>query len=194
LADLDRAQVLANETLRLAHTVGDRHAFARGLEVRAQIAARQGGREVAVRLVAAASSMRESAGLPLSEREAAELHEWLREIQAALGAAAANALWVEGRHMTAEAAAHEGLQPDESSTQRISKPGTRPGGLTARELEVAKLVARGLSNREIADTLVISEPTVVRHMSNVLGKLSLKSRSQVAVWAVEQGIVVSARG
>ena len=56
--------------------------------------------------------------------------------------------------------------------------------LTPREREVVALLARGMTNREIAEALVISERTVENHVSNVLGKLGLQSRAQVAVWAL----------
>jgi DNA-binding CsgD family transcriptional regulator len=61
-------------------------------------------------------------------------------------------------------------------------------GLTAREREVAAEISRGRSNREIAVGLVISERTVEYHVGNILGKLGLSSRSQVAIWAVEHGL------
>src|SRR5687767_15852359 len=56
--------------------------------------------------------------------------------------------------------------------------------LTRREREVVDLLARGTTNREIAEALVISERTVENHVSNVLGKLGLETRAQVAVWAL----------
>jgi predicted ATPase/DNA-binding CsgD family transcriptional regulator len=62
------------------------------------------------------------------------------------------------------------------------------GGLTAREREVAALVAQGKSNREIADQLVVSERTVETHVANILFKLSFASRTQVAAWVVEVGL------
>jgi DNA-binding NarL/FixJ family response regulator len=62
------------------------------------------------------------------------------------------------------------------------------GGLTAREREIAALIAQGKSNREIADELVISEPTAERHVANILSKLGFNSRTQIAVWAVEKGL------
>lgn len=65
-----------------------------------------------------------------------------------------------------------------------------PGGLTARELEVAALVGRGLSNRAIADHLVLGERTVETHVSNILAKLGFDSRAQIAAWATEQRIVM----
>ena len=62
------------------------------------------------------------------------------------------------------------------------------GGLTAREREVARFIAQGMSNRAIAEALVVSERTVETHASNILGKLGFATRAQVAAWAVEQGL------
>lgn len=64
-----------------------------------------------------------------------------------------------------------------------------PGGLTPREREVAALVARGLSNRAIADQLVVGERTVETHVTNALGKLGFTSRAQIAAWAVAQHLI-----
>jgi NarL family two-component system response regulator LiaR len=60
--------------------------------------------------------------------------------------------------------------------------------LTERELEVLKLVARGLSNEEIAGKLVITEGTVRTHVSNILGKLHLASRTQATLYALREGL------
>ncbi|MGE5249345.1 MAG: helix-turn-helix transcriptional regulator [Bacteroidota bacterium] len=62
------------------------------------------------------------------------------------------------------------------------------GGLTAREREIAALIARGKSNREIAGELVISENTAERHVANILSKLGFNSRTQIALWAAEKGL------
>jgi DNA-binding CsgD family transcriptional regulator len=62
------------------------------------------------------------------------------------------------------------------------------GGLSAREREVAELIALGKSNREIADMLVLSERTIESHVSSILFKLDYSSRTQVATWAVEKGL------
>jgi NarL family two-component system response regulator LiaR len=61
--------------------------------------------------------------------------------------------------------------------------------LTGRELDVIRLVAQGKSNREIANDLVISEKTAKAHISNILGKLGLDDRTQMAVYAIKHGLV-----
>jgi DNA-binding NarL/FixJ family response regulator len=60
--------------------------------------------------------------------------------------------------------------------------------LTEREREVLVLVAQGVSNQQIADSLVISERTARTHVSNILGKLGVASRTQAALWAIREGI------
>ena len=75
--------------------------------------------------------------------------------------------------------------------QELSRPPERPPTpepLTERELEVLRLIAKGKSNREIAEELVISEATVRTHVSNILGKLQLASRTQAALYALREGI------
>ena len=67
-------------------------------------------------------------------------------------------------------------------------------GLSERELEVCRLVARGLSNREIAAQLYVSEATVKTHVAHVLSRLGLRDRVQVTVFAYEHGIVRPGRG
>jgi tetratricopeptide (TPR) repeat protein len=65
------------------------------------------------------------------------------------------------------------------------------GGLTAREREIAALIAQGEFNREIADALVLSERTIETHVSNIMLKLSLTSRRQIASWAIERGLTTN---
>jgi len=63
-----------------------------------------------------------------------------------------------------------------------------PDPLTDRELQVLRLVAKGLGNREIADRLVVTEATVRSHVSNILGKLHLANRVQATLYALQEGL------
>jgi NarL family two-component system response regulator LiaR len=72
--------------------------------------------------------------------------------------------------------------------QRPSKHPPTPDPLTDRELQVLRLVARGLTNREIAERLVVTEATVRSHVSNTLGKLHLANRVQATLYALQEGI------
>jgi DNA-binding CsgD family transcriptional regulator len=64
----------------------------------------------------------------------------------------------------------------------------RFGGLSARERQIATRIARGESNREIAGELIVSQRTVESHVANIMLKLGLSSRAQIAAWAVERGL------
>ncbi|NTU84815.1 MAG: response regulator transcription factor [Chloroflexales bacterium] len=103
-----------------------------------------------------------------------------RVLAEALGAAH------ERRHI---AALEASLAPATAAPQRgaPSQPRT-VDGLTPRELEVLALITRGLSNRAIAEALVISEKTAEVHVRNILGKLGLSSRTQAATYALEHGL------
>lgn len=78
--------------------------------------------------------------------------------------------------------------PAERAVAALLAP-TTPGGLSARELEVLRLLASGRSNPEIASALVLSEKTVARHLSNIYAKLDVSSRTAAAAFAFEQRLV-----
>ncbi|WP_436493251.1 LuxR C-terminal-related transcriptional regulator [Actinokineospora sp. HUAS TT18] len=123
-------------------------------------------------------------------------HEWQRlsapyEIARCrlLMGKALRALGDEQSAATELTAAHQafhdlGAAPAEQAAARMLTP-TVPGGLTEREVEVLRLVAAGRSNPEIAATLVLSEKTVARHLSNIFAKLDVPSRTAAAKFAYE---------
>jgi DNA-binding CsgD family transcriptional regulator len=100
----------------------------------------------------------------------------------------------DGAEMELDAArsvfAELGAGPDAARAESLSRltDGRNPGGLTAREVEVLALVAKGGTNREIADQLVISEKTVASHLSHIFTKLGLSSRTAVTAYAYEHGL------
>ena len=84
-----------------------------------------------------------------------------------------------------------GAAPDLARAQTLSRKARAkpPGGLTARELEVLRLVATGKTNRAIAADLFLSEKTVARHVSNIFTKLGLSSRAAATAYAYEHDLV-----
>jgi ATP/maltotriose-dependent transcriptional regulator MalT len=81
-----------------------------------------------------------------------------------------------------------GAAPAEQAVAAMLRP-SPPGGLTAREAEVLRLVAAGLSNPDIAAALVLSEKTVARHLSNIFAKLGVHSRTAAAAYAFDRHLV-----
>jgi ATP/maltotriose-dependent transcriptional regulator MalT len=87
-----------------------------------------------------------------------------------------------------------GAVPDARQVVGLRVRGRHPDGLTAREAEVLALVATGLSNREVARTLSLSEKTVARHLSNIFTKLNVGSRTEAAGYAFAHGLATPSRG
>jgi DNA-binding NarL/FixJ family response regulator len=77
----------------------------------------------------------------------------------------------------------------EAPLARITEPSGRAGALSERELQVLHLLAVGKTNRAIADELFISEKTVARHVSNIVDKLGVSSRSAATAWAYRRNLI-----
>jgi DNA-binding NarL/FixJ family response regulator len=75
---------------------------------------------------------------------------------------------------------------------RASRPAV-PGGLTPREAEVLRLIALGLTTREVADQLVISAKTADHHVQHIYGKLGVSTRGAAALYAIEHGVLTADR-
>ena len=114
-----------------------------------------------------------------------EAPAFLERARAALGEAAYEAAWARGRQLPPQAAA------DLALAATAPPPDARrpaPGALSPREAQVAALVARGLTNREIAAELLVTEHTAMRHVEHILAKLGLRNRAQISAWAMAHGV------
>jgi non-specific serine/threonine protein kinase len=188
------ARALQEERLRLAQELGSPQGVAASLDGFARLAAAGGAPARALRLAGAAAALRAATGTANAAREQrlAAL-DLLAPARRALDAAAQRAAWAQGQAMTVEGAVAEALEDAAAPPPAAAPTGGAPSagrfGLTPRERDVVPLVARGLTNRQIAAALVISERTAMKHVEHILDKLGFASRVQVAAWAVERGLL-----
>ncbi|MEU4835024.1 tetratricopeptide repeat protein [Streptosporangium sp. NPDC023615] len=189
--DLATARVRLIESLRLCIGTGQRLGVARRIETLAQLALAEEDDHRAVRLAGASAAIRSAmSGAVLPPGFGARMEELLQPARLRLGETLVAQLWAHGQEMSQEQAVRYALQVEEPYETPIllgKPPAVAPvTTLTCREWEIAELVARGMSNRAIADDLVISPATAARHVANILAKLGFSSRTQVATWVVEQ--------
>ena len=196
LGAVEQARRHLTRSLRISHATGARIGVARGLEAFAALAVRENRPERAVQLAAAASSLRERAGLP--PLPGARTEGYLAPARR-LGDAVVAQLWANGRALTSEAAVALALgspadrrgsraetDPELTLVRSYQVAAAPPSSLTSREEQVAALVAGGLSNKAIAVELSISPTTAARHVANILAKLGFTSRTQIAAWFAER--------
>jgi DNA-binding NarL/FixJ family response regulator len=140
---------------------------------------------LAARLLGAASKLvDELGGFILSE--GADPARTRAAARARLGDAVFEEHWAAGRTLSLDQAIEEALAEDPSASPTAAG---RPDGLTARELEVLRLVASGRSNREIADELVLSVRTVERHITNLYAKIGARGKADATAYAFQHGLL-----
>jgi predicted ATPase/DNA-binding CsgD family transcriptional regulator len=199
LGATEQARRHLTRSLRLSHATGARIGVARGLEAFAGLTGREDRPELAVQLAAAATALRETAGLP--PLPGARVEGYLSPARRLLGDAAVARLWASGRTLTSEAAVALALDQPAPAAPGAAPAGEGPaltvvGGyevasappssLTSREHQIAALVASGRSNKAIADELSISHTTAARHVANIMAKLGFNSRTQIAAWVADR--------
>jgi predicted ATPase/DNA-binding NarL/FixJ family response regulator len=194
LGDLELTRQHLTESLRLSHSTGSRIGVARGLEAFAGLAVHEDRPELAVQLTAAATALRDAAGL--SALSGARAERYLASARR-LGEPAVTRLWAQGLALSADAAvalAMDDPPPAETLPGPLTAlgpdevPPALPGVLTPRERQVVALVARGSTNKAIAEELFISPATAARHVANIMSKLGFNTRAQIAAWATDRQI------
>ena len=196
--DYTLTRTLAAQSLELARAVGDMGSLILCLEELADVVAAQGEPEWATVLWGAAERYREAsnATLPLVERLGRARR--VEQAKRLLGEQVFAEKWAEGRNMTAEQAIE--VPPTPGWTSKEQKPvrgkADQPSAeqllldpLSQRELEVLQLLAGGASNQEIARALVVAPGTVKLHVSHILSKLGVNSRTRAILRARDLGLL-----
>jgi DNA-binding CsgD family transcriptional regulator len=149
------------------------------------VAAARGDDERTLRLAAVAERMSREWSLSAWSLRINQLDEACQRARARLGTRKSESAWKDGQTMTTARALQYALGEDEA----VSEASPASSGLSRREREVVALVAAGMTNRQIADRLFIAERTAEGHVERIRNKLGVRSRTEVATWAVEHGIV-----
>ena len=198
LGEHERAMGSFRVALTMCQDLGRKPQSIEILEGMASLAEALGDATRAARLWGAAEVAREAIGIPLASGERA-LHEpYLDSARFRLGERSWEKALGEGHAMSLEAAAEYALAGKEVDRATTPVSERMPAGestveLTPREDEIAVLVARGLTNRQISARLSISERTAANHVAKILKKLGLTSRVQIAGWATETQLPGSPR-
>jgi non-specific serine/threonine protein kinase len=181
-----RARTYARDVLRLKEPFGDRMGMAMSVEVVAWAESEAGHSTEAAQLLGAVQAALHSIGASLFGHLHEDHDSCMARTRASLGEAAFARAFEEGAALRFDEAVAL------ATGRRTPLPTTAlPHGdevrLTRRESEIAALVAEGLTNREIAERLVVAQRTAEGHVARILRKLNVTSREQVAAWVAAQG-------
>jgi DNA-binding CsgD family transcriptional regulator len=177
------ARALFRDALQASEAIGDRTQRADALAGLVAVAASEAPSAAAATLFGAALAELEAAGIVLEPIDEEPFRAAEGTLLAALGRERLDEAAARGRRM--------GGDERRALAERIATGGATPApdGLTRREQEVVRMLADGLTNAEIAQRLVLSEHTVHRHVSNILGKLGVPSRAAAVSAAARRGLL-----
>ncbi len=192
--ELEHAAAHVRESLLIKRFFHDTLGLSVALDLLAWIMAAQGDGERAAVLLGAAGRLWQTFGLQLfGSKDFIALREQCTEqAHRALGERAFEAALARGRELALDQALAFAL--DERPAAAATPPRGAAIVLTRREKEIADLVARGMSNKQIAAALVISLRTAEGHVEHILAKLGFTSRAQIAAWGAEQRVRTSGSG
>jgi predicted ATPase/DNA-binding SARP family transcriptional activator/DNA-binding CsgD family transcriptional regulator len=193
-SDYESAPTLLRESLRLAWELDYKQSIQHCLYTLACVTACREQPVRATRLWGAVEGMEEAYGAHLTPviLSLTNYEGHLSRGRSQLGEEGFALAWAGGKAMSLEQAIEYALSDEEEReppafvTVPEQQPAERPERLTRREREVALLVARGLTNRQIASELSVSRSTANNHVARILRKLGLRSRAQIAAWVTEQ--------
>jgi predicted ATPase/DNA-binding CsgD family transcriptional regulator len=194
-----RASSLLVEGLTLSRDLGTKLGVLNSFVALSTVAVTDAKFDSAARLLGAADAIRAAIGSPIQPVERPEIEAKSAAVRAALGDEAYAAAWKAGRALSSDDAIAEGLAlaaeaatpapPSESPDRDASAASGDACGLTARELEVLRLIVEGHSNPRIAAALFISHKTVRNHVTSILTKLGVETRTAAASSALRRGLV-----
>ena len=187
-----RAQLL--ESLELQVDLGNRQGIGECLAGLAGVAADAGDVMRATEILAAGTALLDAIGVPLAPVDRLTLDRDIDATRARMGPAQWETAWSTGRFLTMEQAV-ELARTEETPSDPTTGPAPAdtaasapPDVLSRRGREVGTLLSQGMSNREIAAALTISERTVGSHIDHIMTKLGVRSRTRVALWAINHGL------
>jgi DNA-binding CsgD family transcriptional regulator/tetratricopeptide (TPR) repeat protein len=193
----ERAQSYYEESLALCEELGDKVIASESLEGLACIFASEGEAERAAKLFGAAEALREAVGYHHLPLEDALREPYLAAARSRLGEEAWEETQAKGRAMQLDEAIEYTLSSEEPSAMALSSAAAKPslpsapglpGGLTAREVEVLGLVAKGMTSAQIAKELFLSPRTVEAHITSIYHKLGVSSRAAATRFAIEHDL------
>ena len=183
--DREKAERLAREAAVCKHAVDDRNGLTMVLETLASMAAERGRPERAAILLGTAQRVRDTSSLTLIELFREQHEQSVSNIIRGIGQKSFDAAYARGRAMTIDEGVAFAVEDKPARKPVTPVKFASDTELTPRQLEIARLIADDLTNRQIADRLFLSERTVETHITNMLNKLGLNSRVQLSRWIAE---------
>jgi DNA-binding CsgD family transcriptional regulator len=172
----------------LYRDLGIRSGVVWNLDLLANLALARADARHAARLFGAAASLRELTGMPVQRAVRAGWERSIAATRATLGDVSFQRLWDEGRALSLDDAITYALgAPTDTISPRSSRM-SHSAGLTAREVDVLRLVAQGLTDAEVAERLFMARRTVNTHLTSIYTKLGVNSRAAATRFAVEHDV------